>query len=834
MLHCERTAAVCAALLFQLGCTPQAAHSSSVRISTSTRLTTNVDNINETRQLPQNAQKSKRRMQEHTVFSKSYTSNPNRGKNELYQVLSNFFDDAFLVPSNANDPFLKDVYSADRNMRQGFRALEFAKERLQSLNQDALERFAKSGQFGQQEANLVDIITQRVRNYHISVVGEVGIGKSSFLQFTLTNILKEASTTVKYVPFFVDFLSTVHQDTALTTREIATEIQRAIRRNVEQIISDDAYSTELRNKAEELNSTWIDSVRNAHPDLTRVKWFISEAILMLRTFQLQPIVVFDNIDQLHDDSLKTLISLSRSIWRENEVCVIVAIRPNKSWAGVDAFEDKHVFLRYRIFLTAPNMRTLISKRLELAFKNAGEARATVSVGGGSAKISLDNRISQVLLEKSSEIVFDYVSQEELYEGFSGGNIRKFLHLFAKYFTSQEFDYYYVLGDYIKAELNVERNRDQHFEYGAMARRAHIIRGMMTGDSAFFQDRFTPSDLISNVLYSWGRTRSINYLLPYLLLSYLNSRASNYKEEFGTLLVDFQKIGYHPRIISKLVEHYVTKGLLSKPRRASLALSEDTIAITKSGVFYLEMLHTDSTYLLEACCDVPMLRNPYATSKPLAFHQKFNLICRYVSVLADEERSILNVDNPSTCTALRGVRRFGLPSLRIFETLKSLHRSTLKRTHVRQVEDIMRIATKTIDDLELQVRKSEELWGSLLDGFERDTELGPKPKVTMIPDDTPYASINYPTDFGSESGAMIHISVPKGKDDIFLSLGAIVEGYLSNNARIRQAVCLELDPISQKYSGNTELVNFTGQSLSWKELVVSVFKGTSPYFSRKIA
>lgn len=435
------------------------------------------------------------------------------------------------------------------------------------------------------------------------ILGPVGAGKTTFLQFTQQVSAKEAINQ-KILWLKVDFKKATKED---NPREfIYTELLEAIGKDTNFHLGHWAKSVEPAYKelTESLRTGPLYLIAINDPvefdkriaerineEFQKVEPYV-DRILKYSSTQRPGYLVIDNVDQIEDEDLQSdIFSEAQALAQRLGLNVVMALREStylrgKHSARFDAFQFES------IYIDPPSVLPVFSRRLEFARKLLEGESADISAANGT-HIRVDD------LGVFFELVASSILSDEaafLFEVLSANNIRRGLNLIKEFLSSGHL----TADGAIKAYLTDKRFRFSYHE---------VFKGAVLGDRKFYRDE---ESLIPNLYCSKLGKRNLQ-LLRHRLLYFFVAHASDSAYE-GTTLADLREplaqMGVNPddvsRVINRLINNDLIRVVDSRPFSESSPLYPTRLAGyllqvlgTRFGFAEMCMLdasiHDDSTW-----------------------------------------------------------------------------------------------------------------------------------------------------------------------------------------------------------------------------------------------
>jgi hypothetical protein len=314
----------------------------------------------------------------------------------------------------------------------------------------------------------------------------------------------------------------------------------------------------------------------------------------LRRKGLAVVLVLDNVDQRDSDEQARVFLLGEELCRMFDAIVMVALREESFFRAsqTGAFNAYH---KTRYHIASPDVRKVLSKRLELARQVSGRGEDKLrDFLRTAAALDVDrilhfmNILNTGALERNPAIAL-------FIDSLCQGNIREGLEMFNQFMVS--------------GSTNVNKMLDIYDRQGIYHVAEHeFVKAVMLGDYQFYrEDR---SSILN--LYNVSSASNASNLTSLRLLSRLeHSKAishaegagfldlSNIYEAFECAFGDEDDVRFH---MSRLARNRLVQ---TEARDASQVGDAKAVQITKAGSYYLKTLCSRFVYLDLVSLDTPV-------------------------------------------------------------------------------------------------------------------------------------------------------------------------------------------------------------------------------------
>ncbi|WP_299212353.1 hypothetical protein [uncultured Tateyamaria sp.] len=369
-------------------------------------------------------------------------------------------------------------------------------------------------------------------------------------------------------------------------------------------------------------------------------------------------------------TVEKLLAFSRGIWINTAQPTVVAMRPTTRADHYNIHKEKQAFLRYRIDLTAPDLKDIINRRLESSFSSVEHDRAHV----GNSGFSIDGETASKIVSSINEHVLDDYAQTLILEKLSNNDVRKALILFDRFLRYPKLNIQRLLSDMFRPV----KNDDTMNYFGSWDE--HLLTGIIVGGRQYYQEmREGP---VQNVLYMQSVDGSFDYLLLYILLSLIDISHASVRKV--TLEKVCTRCGYDLSDISKGLKFLKENELISDIK--DVFKSDDLqLSTTIKGRAYIRDFVRSDVYLYNVIVDVPLQHSHWSDRSADSFLLRCDSILEYLDALIEAEASALaNLEANEDPLEVRGVSAFKLMSSVVHDNWSQKLRNVRKTSNANDV------------------------------------------------------------------------------------------------------------------------------------------------------
>ncbi len=670
------------------------------------------------------------------------------------------------------------------------------------------------------EIDLVDFLLNVRSNKVLSIVGSIGVGKSTYLGFVLKRMVRECPSLNCFFPIIIDGLfigdnQPLHTELALRIHEdckAATHRHLSPNEAVQINESLDGYlAKQLRMCDSRANSTtislYLSYLKKSMPGKT-------------------VIVIFDNLDQLDSNSVAKISHLARAIYLQDGDPVILSMRPPTFAKHVETDANCGAFYTFRIALAPPNIKEIVNRRVERIFPS--NTPITVSDHRSGFRISLPSKREAVT--KVSDNILNPNNQNLMLLGLSNNNIRRSLLCFQNFLRFSELDFRSLFG------VQIETRSKQEYDERRHSWDEHFLKGiMLSGRKYFLSSR---SSVVSNIFYLDSNDFGLSYTILYRLLSACYwARGLISKYSLVKWMTEYQYNEGHVDIALKAL---LNSQLLSSPDHEFKVQNVSHVSISESGRYYMEELLSDQTYLYEAVCDIPLEHHGWRHNSHEDFHQRSKSIVEYLgAVIATEREECLAIHKSSQRAKLLGiVLHSGLLSRRIHTCAKSvaeIGRRARSTKVIRVAEELDRELIKVnqlISEMEVKLRSNTRAHN---DRNITNTPQNPKHSSWRLGDVGEFV-FEYPVELSPDSNnllrAQLSLKFDNEPDVLMVHLVPERKDNGANIGTLEAMWPLKKQRLPGKYTGETTLFDIDGVGALFPA-TITVFADSRAMFTRDI-
>jgi len=504
------------------------------------------------------------------------------------------------------EDFLRDCYATSGALSQ---YAEVSRQILQTRyallhEESGLQSVPAETKKGISRALTQDMLAAAASQRPIVLVGDVGVGKSTFIQRLVyveaADIFKEAFS------LYIDFAATT--TLSRLNEFVITESIRQLRERYDVDIDEAPFVESVHNKA--LNSfdrgvlgrlREVDPLAYAKERINFLQSRVEDRAEHLRaslehlrgTRRRQIVMFLDNVDQRRSEDQEQVFLIANELAHSWPATVFVALRPEtfyrSSRSGTLSGYQPRAFN-----ISPPRADIMLQRRVDFALQQLRETRRLGSFPPG---VAVESESLQLFLEMLADNFRSNRDLLTLIDNLAGGNMRAALGFVAGFIGSGHID--------TTKMLEITRNQ-QHY----IIPLHEFLRALLFGDGVYYDPQSSPIANLFRITQPDGRE---HFLLP-LLLSEVQARGEQVGKE-GYVSVEelyrfAQGLGFSADQVEASLNHAVVKRLVDVVPRYSEELPKLHYRITTVGAYICRVLLGYFAYVDAILIDTPIVDDQY--------------------------------------------------------------------------------------------------------------------------------------------------------------------------------------------------------------------------------
>lgn len=455
---------------------------------------------------------------------------------------------------------------------------------------------------------LLDLFAQSLSKRPILLIGDVGVGKSTFIE----NLLKVEAPNVfeKSITFKIDLGSKAIISLDIK-RAILNIIKSQLKENYKINIESDGFVRHCYYvKLEDFKSSVkVKRLYNINPQEAEVREIdylaslvdnevshLKKSLEHICKNQKKQIIIFiDNCDQRNDQDQETAFLVAQEFASDWPALVFVCLRPEtfhrtkKSTGALSGYHTK------AFTISPPRIDDVVLKRLSFAQKiTSGEIRLSKLEGNTSfSKL-------HALLESFKHSLVVNPALYQFLDNISNGNVRKAIELIKRFFGSGHVD----------TEKILEITEKQGYYTIPIH---ELLRTIIFGDNIYYSP---DNSEITNLFDVRTFDPKEHFIVP-IILSHLFDYSENSRNQgfikLSELYSLLQSKNYTVDQIDLAINFMYSKGLFETSQKGNLLNSDNQtlfIRITNSGAYHISFLIKSFTYIDPITVDTPIFDETY--------------------------------------------------------------------------------------------------------------------------------------------------------------------------------------------------------------------------------
>lgn len=461
---------------------------------------------------------------------------------------------------------------------------------------------------GRHQSISPDILAEALTKRPLILIGDVGVGKTSFIKNLI--LIQAPEEFKKSIYLYIDLGVNSFLDDKLETFitsivENQLSEKYSININYDQFVST-VYADEIKNFEKGI----YGSIKDSSPETYRLKLIemLNEKIsnkeehlkksfaYISKSQKKQIVIVLDNIDQRELEIQQRAFIISQSIAQHWQAIVFLAVRPNtfhqsKRSGSLSAYPNK-VF-----YIMPPRPEQVLERRLIFALNMAEgklpiESLQSVSINLSDIALYIKSLLHSI---KNNPQLTEFLSN------ITGGNVRSMLDFVTKFIGSPNVD-----SDKI---ISIMATTGEYF-----IPIHEFTKAALLGDYS----RYEPKSSIAFNLFDVRYPDKKEHFLCCFIIGYLNYDAPHRNHEgFVTTLkleVEMQNFGYSVYQIESALRRLTNKRLIETTQRVTFEESTgrdlqgdmpDAFRITTVGAYHLSRWCGTFEYLDAMIFDTPI-------------------------------------------------------------------------------------------------------------------------------------------------------------------------------------------------------------------------------------
>lgn len=518
------------------------------------------------------------------------------------QILSDLFLGDLEDLETLQEEFLRECYASSGALSQ---YAEVSKQILATR----YELLSEVGGASVQEASnrkgvspgfTADVMQAALSNRPVILLGDVGAGKSTFIERLIHVDAKEVLG--ESISLYVDFgaSSTLKSLSEHVLDACVDQLHTKYETNIMGLkFAENALKNELRLFDESPEGS-LKSIDQVAYQTARIKFlqgemadrsnYLRRAFEWMRSSWRRQVVIFlDNVDQRSSSDQNEVFLISNELARTWPATVFVALRPETFYTS----EREGAISGYhpRVFtISPPRTDVMLRLRIEFALKQLSDSGRLDAFPTG---IQVDSETLELFLEMLSDNLRANDPFIRLIDNLAGGNMRMALQFVTDFIGS--------------GHINTQKIVDVQKRFGRYTIPDHeFLRSIMFGDNRYYDPDSSP---VPNLFRLTRRDAKEHFVLP-LCLAHIQ-KAGDVENDHGYVSANeiyryLQALGFEPAEVAECLEYALRFRLVDSTRKYGKAAHEEVFRITTVGAYCYKILIEKFTYLDAISVDLPVL------------------------------------------------------------------------------------------------------------------------------------------------------------------------------------------------------------------------------------
>lgn len=562
------------------------------------------------------------------------------------------------------------------------------------------------------EIDLINFLLHSTSNKVLSIVGSIGIGKSTFIDFIFNHLRNQCESLKAFLPirfnglYIGDFLPKFD------------ELFHRLHLDTIHILEKELDESDFVKVSNALTA-YFQSFTNQENTIAVSSTAIIEYFNVLKNTlnpRFKPVLIFDNLDHMVPLAVEKFSHLARGVYLNTDFTVILCMRPPTFATHVEVDANKGAFYTFRINLPPPDISSILTKRLKNVFKS----NESVEVDDPKTGFRLTIKEPFEAINNLSRNILHGENKNLLVKGIACNSVRKSLKAFYHYLRYSDLDFRNLFNVKIEGSYESESHVRKHDWT------EHFFTGLMLGGNKYYKHRL--GSPVYNLLYANEAGFDLDYCVKYRVITvfYFFKEAVSVSKVCQLL----KRMGYERAFVVRVIEDLLKSYLLVSPEHEFNVNQIEYAAISDSGIYYFESIITNQKYLYEAVLDTPLNHTSWEKGSIQEFENRAVSIMEYLGRVISCEREHLHrisfsTDTAQMCAVLKST---GLLSKKIVKSAYEIASIGARSasTHVLNVAESMSVLVdEAIDDVNGMERELDELLKSrsyIVDGDINEQEV----------------------------------------------------------------------------------------------------------------
>lgn len=455
-----------------------------------------------------------------------------------------------------------------------------------------------------------EILAEAISNRPIALIGDVGVGKTSFLKhlmfvsafrefqhaiYVYINLGRRGALSGSIADLVLDQIDSTLIDGYEIDIYESSFVRSVYKKDIsrfERSIWGEIKETDPESYKQKLLSMLDEKQDNKSEHIRRSVNYLS------KEKRKQIIIALDNADQRSHAVQQDAFIIAQNLSSEWSATVFISVRPKTFFLSKRS--GTLAAYPHRIFTIAPpRIDQVIEKRLRFALSIAEGKVQLESLGSISFRLNNVASIIKVIINS-----IDKVDDTKIFlENITGGNIREIIQFIVQLFGNPNVD---MIAAIHALEQTGEYIIPVH-DFWKVA---------LKGSYNYFDNE---KALAANIYDVYSNNDREHFLIP-ILLAFLDYNGPHKNSEgfvdFSIILKEMQEFGYSATVVEAAARRANNKRLIEAPDRITFEEDEDGLfglvpvafRLNTVGAYHLKIWMTSFPYLDAMCVDTPIFRD----------------------------------------------------------------------------------------------------------------------------------------------------------------------------------------------------------------------------------
>lgn len=518
------------------------------------------------------------------------------------QILSDLFLGDLEDLEGLQEEFLRECYASSGALSQyaevSKQILSTRYELLSEVGNASVQE--ASGRRGITAGFTSDVMQAALSNRPVILLGDVGSGKSTFIERLIHVDAKEVLG--ESINLYVDF------GASSTLKSLSEHVLDACGSQLREKYGINVMSLKFAEKAlkselilfDESPAGYLKEIDNVAYQTSRIQFlqqeqsdrsiYLRKAFDWIRTSSRRQVVIFlDNVDQRSSQDQNEVFLIANELARTWPATVFVALRPETFYTS----EREGAISGYhpRVFtISPPRTDIMLRRRVDFALRQLHDSGRLNSFPTG---VQVDSETLELFLQVLSDNLKANDPFVRLVDNLAGGNMRMALQFVTDFVGS--------------GHINTQKIIEVQERFGRYTIPDHeFLRSIMFGDNRYYDPDSSP---VPNLFRLTRRDPKEHFVLPLCLAHIQNAGELDIDHGYvsaSEIYRYLQSLGFEALEVADCLDYALRFRLLDSTRKYGKALPDEVFRITTVGAYSYKTLIDKFTYLDAVSVDMSIL------------------------------------------------------------------------------------------------------------------------------------------------------------------------------------------------------------------------------------